>query len=592
MRERGYVHGARPIFFIFLLLSLALNFRYLWGGFQNDDFMFLNLLRQDPVPHSRWTGFWSLPVSQYPSLTSLWWADGDMGGGFLRPIPSLVFEASIRVFGERASPLHLLSLLLHGLVGFVTYLLFARSGADRRVAFLAGALFVVCEDHSMGIGWIATITDMLCVAFLMLSLLAHLRWRRTRAAADLLLFLLPLTLAFGSKESAAIAPVLILLLEFWVVEDRNTAPGVAGHLRSFLRRWPVWSPALAAMLVYLGLYRAIGPEPMHNLMYLDPRVQPLAYLRHLVLHLPVMIVGAVTAIPPSVTMFEPRALPWMAALGAALLGLLLVGLWPSRREGLVRWSFAAFLLMLLPQMGTDASERLLYLPMVPASYFLASLAVTIRVPRSSPASPPILTRAWGWSIVVGLLGLGTLSSAVMPWLMVHSLQKPEKDILTSLEIVRERHPELLLILNTSGPFVTFYPQPLYEYHLERQQPTRVLSSLSGKMTLERVAERSIVLRTDRPGWLSNMFARIVRTEERLTPDRRYSNETFDATLLELSPDGRDVLAVRFDFHHSFDDPSILFLSWNGERFLPVDLGRLPREKSVVLADTSDPMTSM
>jgi hypothetical protein len=203
-----------------------------------------------------------------------------------------------------------------------------------------------------------------------------------------------------------------------------------------------------------------------------------------------------------------------------------------------------------------------------------------------------LTRLWGWSIAVGLLGLGTLSSAIMPWFMVHSLQKPEKDVLTSLEIVRERRPEQVLLLNTSGPFVTFYPQPLYEYHLERPQPVRVLSSLAGRMTLARVAERSVVLRTDRPGWLSNMFARLVRTQGRLEIGRRYSNATFDATLLELSADRRDVLAVRFDFHLPVDDPSILFLSWNGARFVAMDLGRLPMEKSILLADTSDWMTAM
>jgi hypothetical protein len=62
LREHGSVQSHRTILLFFLLLSLALNFRYLWGGFQSDDFMFLNMLRQDPVPYSRWMGFWSLPV--------------------------------------------------------------------------------------------------------------------------------------------------------------------------------------------------------------------------------------------------------------------------------------------------------------------------------------------------------------------------------------------------------------------------------------------------------------------------------------------------------------------------------------------------
>jgi hypothetical protein len=65
-----------------------------------------------------------------------------------------------------------------------------------------------------------------------------------------------------------------------------------------------------------------------------------------------------------------------------------------------------------------------------------------------------------------------------------------------------------------------------------------------------------------------------------------------ATFVELTPDRRDVLAVRFEIDRSLNDPGMLFVQWDGETFRPIDLGGLPVGESVTLADTSDVWASM
>ena len=104
-----------PALVILLLLSLVYNWYYLTGDFQADEYYFLNMMHQDPAPYSRWLGFWA--VDEIPAISNVWWFEGGDLGVFWRPLPSLLFEASIRVFGEHAFPLHLLSVLVHGLVG-------------------------------------------------------------------------------------------------------------------------------------------------------------------------------------------------------------------------------------------------------------------------------------------------------------------------------------------------------------------------------------------------------------------------------------------------------------------------------------------
>ncbi len=104
-----------------VLVSLAFNWFYLLGGFQADEFFFLNSLRQDPLPFSRWLGLWS--VEEISSISNIWWFEGGDLGVFWRPVPSLIFEGSIRLFGERALPLHLFAIIAHGLVAGALFLL-------------------------------------------------------------------------------------------------------------------------------------------------------------------------------------------------------------------------------------------------------------------------------------------------------------------------------------------------------------------------------------------------------------------------------------------------------------------------------------
>lgn len=130
------------------------------------------------------------------------------------------------------------------------------------------------------------------------------------------------------------------------------------------------------------------------------------------------------------------------------------------------------------------------------------------------------------------------------------------------------------------------------YDLRRPVDVRTLSSCNGVVSVERVTENSFVIRVDRPGWLSNTFARIVRVEPQLRQGRRYDNDVFRAELTELTPDGLDALAVSFTVKRPLDDARTLYLYWDGEGFTPIDLAALAIGEARVLADTSDVWASM
>jgi hypothetical protein len=573
-------------------LALLLNLPYLWGGFQGDDLLFVGLLREDPLRFSHWMGMWS--VDDIEMFHSLWWRDPDFAASFWRPLPSLIIEGSIRLFGENPFPLHLLSLLLHGAVAAILFLVVRRITGDHLVAALSGFLFVTCEDHSLGIGWISTVTDLMCVLGILGALWAHVVWLQERKPSALALSLLALALAFVSKESAATAPLALALLTFLVPRGREEGePSVwrdlGTRVRSVLRDPLSWAPAMVLLVVYLGAYKGLGLGQMNNLMYNDPFGQPLAYMAWGSLYLPVLWLATLTPMTPSLALFVPASLVPLAVLGAIAFACALLAWWPFRHRPIAVWAFATWTLALLPQLGTDPSERAMYFPFAAASILLALLLAGVLPAAWRKASDvlPRASRLGGWYVALGIALPGLLLSATMPNEYRKSLQLPEKEALTALPHIRDHHPDHVVALNTSGMFVTFYVGGALAFEEGGPVDVRLLSSCNGVLSVERVDEDSIVIRTDRPGWLSNLFARAVRTVPHLEMGRTYERDLFTAVLLETTPDGSDALAVRFDMALPLDDPRVLFLSWNGESFEPIDLLGLPVGERIPLWDSSN-----
>jgi hypothetical protein len=401
--------------------------------------------------------------------------------------------------------------------------------------------------------------------------LAYLHWLQTRRVWAIVLSMLCLAFAFGAKESAATAPVVMVWLAF--LAPKGVDEAISLRRAAWRERWHTlvvdvasWLCPVLMLCLYLVLYRGLGFGGMDNLMYLDPLSRPFAYLGHAAVHLPVLFLGALSPVPPSIIMFFPQTLLWTAMAGFFLFWLWLVGLWRFRQSGLALWALGMFLITLLPQVSTDASERGLYVPFIGAAILFALMLARLRGPY------PRWERVVAWTVLLCVFVPGALLSAVMPVPYAESFAALDREAKTAIEPIERYKPDTIIILNTSGMMQTFYVSGILEHALQRKLDLTVLSSAEGDFVVERVAEHAFILRTDRPGWLGNMFARAVRRVPRLEVGRGYRYGPLRATLLDLTADGDDVLAIRFEL--ALNDPKTLFLFWDGKRFLPYDWSRL------------------
>jgi hypothetical protein len=168
----------------------------------------------------------------------------------------------------------------------------------------------------------------------------------------------------------------------------------------------------------------------------------------------------------------------------------------------------------------------------------------------------------------------------------------QRQLSTAIPFIEQHQPEHIVLLNASGPLIVLYAGDTTYFLTNERKDVRLLSGANGKFSLEKTGYSSFIIRTDRAGWLNNMFSRAARTSWGIEPGRVYETPIFDARILQTTEDNLDILAVEFNFKIPLDEPDLLFLYWNGESFAPIDMASLETGAAVELADTSDVWASM
>ncbi|RPI27221.1 MAG: hypothetical protein EHM61_09140 [Acidobacteria bacterium] len=139
------------------------------------------------------------------------------------------FAVMQAAFGLEAVWFYVFSILLHCLNALLLRSVLVRRGADVQVAGLAALLFVIIQNPSEAIGWLAAVNELLVGSFLLGVLWAT---HKSRYAMGLVLYLG----ALFSKEAGAVACLLLplLLLTLPGGEGRKTPPRWFWMLLAFM----------------------------------------------------------------------------------------------------------------------------------------------------------------------------------------------------------------------------------------------------------------------------------------------------------------------------------------------------------------------
>ncbi|HEX9149427.1 MAG TPA: tetratricopeptide repeat protein, partial [Thermoanaerobaculia bacterium] len=351
--------------------------------------------------------------------TSYFGGPRGQGTGY-RPILLVTYAIQRWLHGGAVFGFHVVNVALHVIVTLLLARLLAQLGVPDAVAFGAALLFAVHPIHVEAVTSLVGRGETLAAAFVLGVLLLALRYRRERRARGAVLALLLLCYALGilSKESAAVAPALVLLA-YWRLETGGTAERLKGALKLGL---PIAGGCVVVLAASLAARRAVlgGVIKASNFRIFELE-NPLAhvntgervtnaaailfrYVGRMIVPLRLSADESAWSIPV-VHGFDPVGLAALV-LGA---GLLIAAVAREREERDVAFGVlffaAAFVTTsnLLFSIGTILAERVAYLPS--AGFALALSAVLL---GSAPARAPSPRRSAIFLVIVLLYAARTV----------------------------------------------------------------------------------------------------------------------------------------------------------------------------------------
>lgn len=194
--------NGRPVFldlWILFAVTVAVYARCLVNGFVDFEDP-LNVLQNSLVTH--------------PTLHSLWTIWADMSARPYAPPVYSVYAAIYAVFGAHPLAFHAVSVLLHATNALLVYLIVTGLLRQRIPALTAALLFALHPIHVDAVAWVSGLKDVLSGTFALLSMLAYVRYLKSRKRSTLTVSLIMYVLALLSKPIAALLPYLLLIVDY------------------------------------------------------------------------------------------------------------------------------------------------------------------------------------------------------------------------------------------------------------------------------------------------------------------------------------------------------------------------------------------
>jgi len=542
------------------LVAVLLCLPALWVGWQLDDHYQRLALTEDAqaslAPARIFATLTGDPETQRSYLDRgllPWWTAPGLRLAFMRELSVLTAWFDYRAWPASPLLMHAHSLAwLAALVAAAAALYRSLMGPGW-LAGLAALLYAVDDAHAVPAAWLANRSALIATCFGILCLVAHHRWRRQ-----------------GSRRAAVAAPILLAL----ALGSAETGLGIVGYLVAhawFLDRGSLGQrglallPATGVLLVWAVSYRALGYGTDGSGVYVDPVADPLRFLAALATRGPLLLMGQWWPIHARAgNLPEPfSGLVAWAAVGLALVaGLVLASLVARRR--LARFWCTGMLLALVPAAAVFPDDRLLTCVGIGGMGLLALFLGEV----SASSRPLVRAVAAVWLVTHLILApLGT------PFVAYAVKRVGERSLLAVDSVPTD--PRLagqdLILVNTPDYLLYVTQIPTVKRLRGAPVPRRVRALTAGAVATElhRLDERTLRVRAE-GGLFSGTLGRLFRGPGHpLAPGDRVSLPDVEIEIEAATADGRPT-EILFRFTLPLEDPSLRWMQWTDDRYLPFD----------------------
>jgi hypothetical protein len=491
-----------------------------------------------------------VPVSTLVSFGGLpWWTSPSLTFALLRPFATLSHYFDYLLWPEHPLWMHVHNIAIYALVVWVASGLYERLFESRAVAGVASMLYAVDDAHTFSTAWISSRNTLLTALF---SLGAFSCFQRSRSQTSrLAVWGGPIALLLAHASSEGAIGIWAYLLAYVGFLDR--AP-LRDRVRALL-------PYFAVSAACLILSTAVGYGVRGSGVYLDPRADPLGFLRALVTRLPQSVLAEFSVIPElSISLPPPVG---FAASAVGVLAFMLACILAIRsKHSVARLLLCGCVGALIPTCTLGATGRLLYLGGFGAQGLIALVCVTCfaSAPRERLAT---VRRFLGIVFVAAGTSIAVFGAYTAPhwWLDVH---KTFRRVARSLPSGAGLTESLIMIVNARDYFATPF---VISYHRLFDAPgpsvMHVLGVSTHAVRVSRPDSKAIELEPD-GGYLTDPTSVLVRPrEEPFVVGQAIPLFGALVTVQKITADGRPARIRVTTF--GADDPRLVWVAWNFER---------------------------
>jgi hypothetical protein len=452
--------------------------------------------------------------------------------------------------------MHAENILLFAGMVVLAGLLYRRFVASAWAAGLATLLFAWDDAHSFVVGWIANRNAILAGLFGLLALWLHDRLRRdgARAAGALA----PLALALGLLSSEAAVATLGYLAAYALFLD-DKAP--RDRLRSLV-------PYAVIAAMWTVVYKARGYGTSGSGFYVDPGGEPAAFVFAVITRLPILLLAQL-GLPPADLWSQSGDIQVVQLLVATALlaGLGVVFARVLRKDRTCLFFVTGMLFSLVPVCATWPNDRLLLFSGFGAFGLIATfLSRAFAVERPGPR---FSARA-----VAGLMVLihVVIAPLLLPIRARTVGQLLHEYIENGARTLPEKTGSMFVIVNAPDPLVAgiagsvhYYAEPAPVTSLPRLRQLSIVAE--GEETVERIDDHTLSL-TATQGFFRDPMSQVFRSSSLLF--HAGDVVTVSGMRVEIMDVGVEGFPrrIHFRFDASLDDPSLTWITWQHQGFVP------------------------
>jgi len=196
--------------YLILAVFIVLIVLFYGNTLLNDGFVFDDVIQIENNPYVHSLQY--LPKA----VTSCQWEYSNKGceGRTLYYRPTF-FVSTILTWQISPNPwaFHLVNLLYFLFIVYLIFLVAKTITKDGRLSFIAALVFLIHPIHTETVNWIAASTELTAAMFILLTVLFYAKYRQSNRRRDLIFVYVFYFVTLLSKESGAVLPLVLLLMD-------------------------------------------------------------------------------------------------------------------------------------------------------------------------------------------------------------------------------------------------------------------------------------------------------------------------------------------------------------------------------------------